>query len=193
MKRWPAIAGFLMFVVLCASCAFWVMQFFKPPVRAVAAPPQAARPDFNLSVAEGLFGGRKSTFLATAGNYVLKGVVVAANPRDSVAIMSVNGKPAQAFAFDADVVSGVTVRDVQPQYAVLSESGVARRVMIQDNSKVLAPPSSPGAVQGAAPVPTAAPSLVTPVKSLPSISTASPNQASTHGPGGSRRADGGAE
>lgn len=145
MKRWPAVAGFVLFSALCASTAYWVLQFMKPPVRAVAASPQITQPEFNLDAAVGLFGGRKTTTLAAASNYVLKGVVMAGNPRESVAIIAVDGKPAQAVRVDAEVVRGVTVKEVHGRYVLLSEAGAAKRVQLQENVKPAVVMGAPGA------------------------------------------------
>ena len=156
MKRWPAIAGFVLFSALCASTAYWVLQFLKPPVRAVAAAPQIAQPEINLDAAAGLFGGRKTTTLAAASNYVLKGVVMAGNPRESVAIIAVDGKPAQAIRVDAEVARGVTVKEVHGRYVLLTEAGVAKRVQLQENVKSAAamgaPVAAPVRIQPSAPI-----------------------------------------
>ena len=126
MKRWPLIASFVLFVALCVSAAYWAIQLLKPPVRAVAAPPQTAQPAPKLDAAAGLFGGRSS--FTVAGNFQLKGVVVAGNPAESIAILAANGKPAQSVRTNEEVMPGVTVREVQRGYVLLSESGVVKRV-----------------------------------------------------------------
>jgi general secretion pathway protein C len=161
MKRWSAVAGFVLFIALCASTAYWATQFFKPPARAVAASTQLAQPEFNLDAAAGLFGGRKTATLAAASNYVSKGVVVAGNPSKSVAIIAVDGKPAQAIGVDTDVVRGVSVKEVHTQYVLLSEAGAIKRVPLQDNPKtavnVGAPSAAPVPVQPSMPIPPSMP------------------------------------
>ncbi len=133
MKRWPLVASFTLFIVLCASAAYWAMQLFKPPLRAVAAPPPSAQPAPRLDAAAGLFGGR--TNVAVASNYQLKGVVVSGNAADSVAILATDGKPAQAVRINAQVVPGVTVKEVNRRYVLLSEGGVVKRVELPENAK----------------------------------------------------------
>ncbi|MDB5841241.1 MAG: hypothetical protein JWQ23_3193 [Herminiimonas sp.] len=133
MKRLPLFASFVLFVILCASLAYWGMQWFKPPVRAVAAPPPQQQYAPNLSAAAGLFGGR--TTVAVATNYQLRGVVVAGDPASSVAILAADGKPAQAVRVNSELVSGVTVKEVHRQYVVLSEGGVSKRVELPDDAK----------------------------------------------------------
>ena len=91
MNRWPRIFSFILFIVLCASLAYWAMQWFKPPQRTIAAPPAAALVPAKLESAAGLLGGRSS--FAVASNFQLKGVVVSDDPQQSVAILAVDGKP----------------------------------------------------------------------------------------------------
>lgn len=133
MKRWPLVASFILFIALCASAAYWAMQLFKPPLRAVAAPPPSAQPAPKLDAAAGLFGGR--TNVAVASNYQLKGVVVSGNAVDSVAILATDGKPAQSVRINAEVVPGVTIKEVHRRYVLLSENGVAKRVELPEDAK----------------------------------------------------------
>lgn len=133
MKRWPLIASFVLFIALCMSAAYWAIQLLKPPVRAVAAPPQTAQPAPKLDAAAGLFGGRSS--FAVAGNFQLKGVVVAGNPAESIAILAANGKPAQSVRTNEEVMPGVTVKEVQHNYVLLSEGGVIKRVELPEKTK----------------------------------------------------------
>ena len=133
MKRWPHIITFVLFIALCASAAYWAMQLFNPPLRAVAAPPQATQPAPNLNAAAGLFGGHANAVLAS--NFQLKGVVVAGNPAESVAILATNGKSPQAIRINAEVVPGVTVKEVNRGYVLLSEGGVIKRVELPENAK----------------------------------------------------------
>lgn len=127
MKRLPLITSFLLFIALCVSAAYWAMQLYKPPLRAVAAPPQSpqlAPP--KLEAAAALFGGH--TTAVVASNFQLKGVVVAGNAAESVAILSANGKPAQAVRFNAEVLPGVTVKEINHNYVLLLEGGAIKRV-----------------------------------------------------------------
>jgi len=78
-------------------------------------------------------GGRSS--FAVAGNFQLKGVVVASDPAESVAILAASGKPPRAFSTNAEVVPGVTVKEVHNSYVLLSESGVIKRVELPENAQ----------------------------------------------------------
>lgn len=136
MKRLPLVVSFLLFIGLCASLAYWAMQLFKPPVRPVAAPPRAVQAEVRTDAAMSLLGGGRSQgAVAVATNYQLKGVVVAGNVRDSIAILSADGKPAQAVRADMEIMPGVTVQEVHRDYVVLSDGGVNKRVELPESAK----------------------------------------------------------
>ena len=133
MKRLPIITNFVLFIALCASVAYWAMQLLKPPQRAVAAPPLSSPSVPKLDAAAGLLGGRTS-FAATS-NFQLKGVVVASNPSESVAILAANGKPAKAIRTNHEVIPGVTVKEVQRDHVLLLEGGVIKRVELPQDAR----------------------------------------------------------
>jgi general secretion pathway protein C len=133
MKRMPQITSFVLFIALCVSAAYWGMQLFNPPLRAVAAPPQSILPTPNLDAAASLLGGHPTAVVAS--NFQLKGVVMASNPADSVAILVANGKKPQAVRTNAEVVPGVTVAEVQRDHVLLSERGVIKRVELPKDAK----------------------------------------------------------
>jgi len=103
------------------------MYINKPPVRPISSLPspteQLASP---LNAAAGLFG-RQRTY-TVASHYKLTGVVVDTNKGDSVALISINNKPAQALRVGREIIPGVTVQEVQRGYVLLNEHGVGRRV-----------------------------------------------------------------
>jgi general secretion pathway protein C len=133
MKRWPLITSFVLFIALCVSAAYWAMQLLKPPVRSVAAAPQTVQTEANLDTASGLFGGHSSA--AVASNFQLKGVVLASNPAESIAILAANGRPAHAIRTNGEVIPGVTVKEVHSRHVLLSENGVTKRVELPANAK----------------------------------------------------------
>jgi general secretion pathway protein C len=133
MKRWPLITSFVLFIALCVSAAYWAMQMFNPPLRAVAAPPQSTQAAPSLDAAAGLLGGHSNAVVAS--NFQLKGVVVASNPAESVAILAANGKPAQAVRVNSQVLPGVTVKEVNKHYVLISENGVMKRVDLPADAK----------------------------------------------------------
>ncbi len=126
MKRTPLITSFILFIALCASTAYWAMQFLKPVQRTVVAPPQAVQTEPQFDGAANLFGGRSTALVAS--NIQLKGVVVGSNPNESVAILLVNGKPAQANRINAEILPGIIVKEIYNNYVLLSENGVLKRI-----------------------------------------------------------------
>lgn len=182
MKRLPLLVTFLLFVALCASAAYWGLQLVRPPVRPLAAPVVAAPPELPLDVAALLFGGRPLA-VGAASNYQLKGVVVAANGRESVAILSADGKPAQAVGLNTEFQPGVTVREVHAQYILLSEGGVIKRVALPEGVKGIGqeftpsglPPLPPRAVPPRQVIPTpAAPAVQQPPAQAPQQASGTP-------------------
>lgn len=142
IKRLPPLAIFLTFILLCISAAYWGMQLFKPPVRNVIAPVAVERNDAPLASASGLFGGGAAGVVA-ASNFLLKGVVVSANARESVAIIAADGKPAQAVWLNSELQPGVTVKEVHRQFVLLSDGGVMRRLELPKNTNERADLSAP--------------------------------------------------
>lgn len=134
MKRLPLAISFVLFILLCASLAYWGLQMFKPPLRPVAAPPRAAAPEVRPEAATALFGGRAAP-VAVASNYQLRGVIFSGSARDSVAIISADGKPPQAIRVNSEVVPGVTVKEVHPGYVILSENGASKRVELPETGR----------------------------------------------------------
>lgn len=129
MKRLPVpvtAATFAAIAALSASMAYWGMQLFKEQQRAIAAPPQQARPELPIDAAKGLFGG--DVAVAVASNYQLRGVVAELNGRRSVAILATDGQPPKAYPVGAEVAPGVKVQEVAPRYVVITENGVPKRI-----------------------------------------------------------------
>ena len=133
MKRWPLITSFALFIALCASAAYWAMQYFKPPMRVIAEPLQVERPAPKLDAAAALLGGRPTA--AVASNFQLTGVVVSGNPAESVALLATNGKPAKAVRTNHEVMPGVTVKEVHRDHVLLSEGGMVKRVDLPANPR----------------------------------------------------------
>lgn len=133
MKRGPLVATFVLFIAACVSAAYWAMQLFKPTLRPVAAPPQTVQYAPRLDAAAALFGGHQT--VAVASSFQLKGVVVASNAPESVAILAAGGRPAQAVRINQEVMPGVTVKEVQQSHVMLLENGVIKRVELPEKAK----------------------------------------------------------
>lgn len=141
MKRLPVLLSFVLFITLCVSLTFWAMQLFKPTPRAVTAVPVAPVAETDLHAAAGLFGGAST--IAVASNFQLKGVVQASNERDSVAILSANGKPAQSVRQGAEIVPGAVVKEVHRRYVLVSDGGVPKRVELPETAPASAALNNP--------------------------------------------------
>jgi general secretion pathway protein C len=165
MKRWPILVSFILFVGLCASATFWAMQLFKPAVRPVAMPKQSSKVDVDPEAALELFGGR-AVAVAAASNFQLKGVVVAKNAVESVAILVADSKPAEAVRVNAEVIPGVTVKEVHSQYVLLSDGGVVKRVELPASAQQSRIDSPIGMIQAPAMSPPSPP---------PSLPVGAPN------------------
>ncbi len=157
MKRWPLplVASFVLFLALCASLAYWALQFFAPSQRPVATAPATVVQPADLSAAASLFGG--SGNMALASNFTLQGVVLSGTSGQSIAILSANGEPAKAVAMDMEIVPGITVKEVHRSYVLLDDDGAMKRVELPLEPPLLgsgsaAPVSTrPGDSAGASP------------------------------------------
>ncbi|SFH83705.1 general secretion pathway protein C [Collimonas sp. OK307] len=154
-KRLPEFLSLLLFMLLCACTAYWVMQLIKPPLRAVTAPPQAEQAQVDVSLAAGLFGGRGT--VTVASNYQLLGVVAAKKDEDSVAILSADGKPAQAVRQGKELLPGTSIKEVHATYVLLSEGGVLKRVMLPEDVRSKSGMVSPAPIPASGRAPAAAP------------------------------------
>ena len=161
MKRLPVLVSFILFIALCASITYWAMRLLKPPVRPIIAPPPIARLEVNMTAATGLFGGRPAA-AAVASNFQLKGVVVAANPEDSAAVLSTDGKPPQSIPLNAEVTPGVILKEVHAKYVLLLEGATTKRVDLPEAGQQLqveivnvatVPPPQPLPGPGMSPMP----------------------------------------
>jgi general secretion pathway protein C len=125
MTRGRLVLSFLLFIALCASIAYWGLQLYDPPLRPVAAPEQSQAAAPRIEAAAAVFGGQAS---APATNFQLRGVIVSGTPRESVAIIAEEGKPPKAYRVNTEIVPGVKVQEVHPQYVVISDGGAQKRV-----------------------------------------------------------------
>ncbi|MFZ6672434.1 type II secretion system protein N [Undibacterium sp. Xuan67W] len=140
MKRVPLIISFLMFIVVCMSLSFWGIQLFKPKARAVTVPSQAVAFEPGAGQWGNIFGA--SQIAQAASNYQLKGVILARRLNDSVAIVSANGKPAQAVGINQELSPGITLQEVHDQYILISENGIIKRVELPSSATIVSSPSA---------------------------------------------------
>jgi general secretion pathway protein C len=125
MKHLPLVAASLVFAAVCGSAAYWGMQWFQPPARAVAAVPKAAPPPLNIEAAAGLFGGAPAG-AAVATTFQLKGVIE--DGPEGVAILVAEGKPPVAVGVNQEAAPGVTVQEIHQTYVMLNDGGTVKRL-----------------------------------------------------------------
>lgn len=129
MKRLPLMFSFLSLVVLGLSLTFWGMRILKAPLRNAAL----AAPQENIEPVSGQWGnlfGVVPSLQDSASNYQLKGVLVAQSARDSAAIISINGKPAQSLHVNQELMDGVVLSEVHKIYIIIKEAGVEKRISL---------------------------------------------------------------
>ena len=129
-QRAPVIASFLLFLLLCASAAYWLLQWLAPEPRLVAAPPQAERSLPPLAAASTLFGGRAQS--GGMGAVQLRGIIRSGRPGGSVAILTTEGQPTRALLVDAEVAPGLRVKEIKARTVVLSEHGAERELSLPE-------------------------------------------------------------
>ncbi len=164
MKRISKISlvcSFVLFIVLCVSTSYWVLQFMQSQPRKVSAPP-VPKPVADVESTASLFGGA----LAVNANYQLKGIVLANPENQSGAIVAVDGKPAQAFRVNAELSPGIKLTEVHAGYIMILDNGVSKRVDLSQDAKSSQQGAAPN-YQGSLPQLRAAP-MPSGVASLPS-------------------------
>lgn len=127
-SRAPVIASFLLFLLLCGSVAYWLLQWLAPEPRPVAAPPQAERSLPPVAAASNLFGGSPQG--GGMANVQLRGIIRSGRPGGSVAIVAAEGKPTRALPVDAEVLPGLTVKEINARTVVLSDRGTERELSL---------------------------------------------------------------
>jgi general secretion pathway protein C len=130
MKRLPVIASFLLFLMLCASITYWVLQWMAPSTRPLIVPMPVERALPEMSAAAILFGGNAEAISAISVQ--LSGIIMANRGADSVAIIALPGKPARSLHVNAEVIEGLVVKKINSRSVVLSERGVDREVRLPE-------------------------------------------------------------
>ncbi len=133
MKKLPLISSLCLFIILCISGSYWILQLMKPVARKIVAPPQPEAVATVDSVA-GLFGGA----LAVASNYQLKGIIVANPVSQSGAILAVDGKPAQAYRLNSEISPGIALTEIHAGYILLLDHGNSKRVDLPQEASSMA-------------------------------------------------------
>ena len=130
MKRLPIISSFLLFLTLCASITYWLLQWMAPATRPLIVPLPVERALPEMTAATNLFGGNSEAVSTIAVQ--LSGIIMANRGADSVAIIALPGKPARSLHVNTEVIEGLVVKKINPRSVVLSERGVDREVRLPE-------------------------------------------------------------
>lgn len=110
LRRLPVLTSFIMFLGLCASVTYWLLQWLAPATRPVVIPAPTEHPLPDLSAAANLFGGQ--TGAVGAAPVQLKGIVLASQPNESVAIIGMNGNPARILKVNIADSDGMVIKQI---------------------------------------------------------------------------------
>lgn len=123
----PALASLLLFMLCCATLAYWSTRWLAPAQRPVAAP--AAMPAVDTASLAGLFG-RAQAASASSGDFQLKGVVVAPDDADSLALIQIDGQRMRSYRIGAELRSGVRVAEIHASHVVLEVGGASQQLAL---------------------------------------------------------------
>jgi general secretion pathway protein C len=124
MKRLPLLCSFILFILLCASVTYWVLQWTAPATRALQlrAPSEPTLPD--IAAAAQLFGGASAA--ATITPLQLSGIIYASKASERVAIIATEAKPARALRLHAEVAPGIIIKQINQRSVVVLENSQQR-------------------------------------------------------------------
>ncbi|MCX7217198.1 MAG: hypothetical protein NTZ96_12900 [Burkholderiales bacterium] len=128
MKRLPIISSFLLFLTLCASITYWLLQWMAPATRPLIVPEPVERALPEMTAAANLFGG--STESVNPQGVKLTGIIHAKSPNESIAIIALEGKPTRELKVGAEVSSNLILKRIEAFSVVLSDKGVERRIAL---------------------------------------------------------------
>ena len=128
MQPLPRLISFILFLGLCASLAYWAIEFFTPPPRPVISKQIVTHSLPTMFNASGLFGGQAHS--NTMKNIQLHGVILAGRSEESVAIMVTEAGTPKYLRRDAEVMPGVVVQEIESKKVVLCDHGVSREVSL---------------------------------------------------------------
>jgi general secretion pathway protein C len=128
MKRLPIVLSFLLFLTLCASVTYWLLKWMAPVTRALIAPIPVERALPEMTAAANLFGG--NTEAVNPEGVKLTGIIHTETPAESVAIISLEGKPTRELKVGAEVSCNLILKKIDRLSVVLSDNGVERRIAL---------------------------------------------------------------
>ena len=136
-----------MVLLLAFQLAHWTWVFLDRPLASV---PAGAAPEVDLAAVSRLFGAEPpaGTVAASGGTLRLKGVVAPTPGVAASAIFSTGAPRDLSVYVGRDVLPGVSLAEVHPDYVIVKRAGVAERIDL-DARRSLAT-ATPGAANRAA-------------------------------------------
>ena len=133
MKRLPIISSFLLFLTLCASITYWLLQWMAPATRPLIAPVPVERAMPEMTAAANLFGGNVEAVSTIAVQ--LSGIIMANRGADSVAIIAIEGNPSRSLHINDELRSGLVIEEIKTTSVVLSSSAGKQEVSLPSKRK----------------------------------------------------------
>jgi len=140
----PRVCTVLLVLALAATITGWALEFAShrtpsEPVRAAPVGNPAARTQAEDIVPIAvLFGARPG---ADGGDIKLVGVIAQGPQGRGIALLAVDGRPAQALRAGEEIAAGVTLAEVRADRVLLSRSGAIQEIRLP------AKPASEGIVK----------------------------------------------
>ncbi len=128
IKRLPVLTSFVLFLALCAALTYWLLQWFAPVPRAVAALPRSEQSMPPIAAAANLFGGHAEG--NAVSNVQLRGIVRSGGATGSRAIIAAEGHPARVMALEAEIMPGMTIKEIHERSVVLTDHGAERELSL---------------------------------------------------------------
>lgn len=144
MKSWVLNKGSVIFiefalvVALAVSLAYWTWIAVAPrPVAISAAQIQPTPPQPAMIAKRHLFGVARGETVAPAGNsasggrLVVVGVFAGSGPETGRAMLALDGAKSVLVAVGDEVAAGIVVREVHPDYVLVTRDGAPERVNLE--------------------------------------------------------------
>ncbi len=140
LRLTPGLPVLALIIALAAQLAHWTWVFVAPETQ--SSHPHPAQTDVASAaqaiIVQHLFGSAPTSALVSTDEALqgmrLKGVFAALRLRHSYAILNTGGKNDQTVRIGDEIQSGVTLKNVYPQYIVVSHEGVLKRVNLPQNA-----------------------------------------------------------
>lgn len=142
------ITTLILFALLCASGAYWVMQLRAPvPVVAPVASAIPPPPSLDTALHARLFGGAVQ---GSSSNIRVTGVVAPTQAHaPGVALLAVDDQPPRAYSTGQTLASGAILREVHVDRVVIDQGGALSELSVPQaragaaSSQGVTPPGLP--------------------------------------------------